>query len=1025
MDAECYLTDVNQHRRRRRRRLVIKTLAVGVALALLAGFALEMRESRLQAMFFSEYAKDAQWQMQQGLAGSLWLPSAGPYSTRLGYTRLRDIVPRLQSSGFEVTAQARQSERFREIVDRGFNPIYQEKSQAGLTLLDRNRQVLYSSRYPQRQYARFADIPEILVGALLFIENRDLLNPDTALRNPAVDWGRLARVAAGQGLRKLNIGTGRAGGSTLATQIEKFRHSPGGRTQDADDKLRQMISASLRAYRDGPNTLETRRRIVLDYLNSVPLGGVPRYGEVNGLGDGLWAWFGADFDSVNRLLSNAEAPLAERAKAFKQALTLLVAQRRPSGMLAERSAGTLDRLTDSHLRLLAEEGLISQALMQAALQEPVAPSALPPGEREVSFIDRKAINEIRGDLGDLFGLSDLYELDRFDLEVQSTFDGPVQAATTRLLGRLSGAEYIRCTGINAKRMLDQGDPQGVNYSVTLYESTPQGNLLRLQADNLNQPLDINAGTKLDLGSSAKLRTLVSYLNVIAELHQRFYEMEPEELRALPQLAADKLSNWAIGYLLDAQDKSLQTMLEAAIQRRYSANPGEIFFTGGGIHKFSNFKHEDDRGNPTVVEALEQSVNLSFVRIMRDVAHYHAYEAPDAPARALREGDETVRRAFLDRFAEREGLGYLRTYWHKYRAVAPDDRLDLLADAVPSRRLAQAAAFLSVQPQADFAAFVQFMRMRLGAAAGTDIILRKLYEQHRKERYSLADQGYLAHLHPLELWLVGHLMAHPEASLKEIVAASLQARRDASRWIMAPRYRHAQDLRIGIVVEVAAFERIAEEWKSLGYPFDQLVPSLATSIGSSADRPAALAELMGILVNEGIRRPMVGIEQLHFAAATPFETLLQRKTEPGHRVLPEAVAQVARAALRRVVDNGTARRVKDAFHDKAGQPIVMGGKTGTGDHRSKVTGSNGAVVSSRVMNRAATFAFYIGAQHYGVVTAFVPGGKAANYAFTSALPVQILKELEPALRPLITGQEAGVGRCEVPPVLAAEKKSGTS
>ena len=36
---------------------------------------------------------------------------------------------------------------------------------------------------------------------------------------------------------------GAAGGSTLATQLEKYRHSPEGRTQSARDKLQQMASA--------------------------------------------------------------------------------------------------------------------------------------------------------------------------------------------------------------------------------------------------------------------------------------------------------------------------------------------------------------------------------------------------------------------------------------------------------------------------------------------------------------------------------------------------------------------------------------------------------------------------------------------------------------------------------------------------------------------------------------------------------------------------------------------------------------
>ena len=67
-----------------------------------------------------------------------------------------------------------------------------------------------------------------------------------------------------------------------------------------------------------------------------------------------------------------------------------------------------------------------------------------------------------------------------------------------------------------------------------------------------------------------------------------------------------------------------------------------------------------------------------------------------------------------------------------------------------------------------------------------------------------------------------------------------------------------------------------------------------------------------------------------------------------------------------------------------------------------------------MNRAATFAFYIGDRFYGVVTAFVPGAKAANYGFTSALPVQILKELQPVLQPLISGVEADSARCAEKP-----------
>ena len=992
--------------------IVLGTAAVGVAWV-------EMEESFLQASHFAEQAKASTWSVEPGADKDIWLPSAGPYDQRLGYAQLKSFLPDLASAGFSIAAQARQSEGFRTIVGKGHFPIYREKSQAGLIILDRNDQPLYNSQYPRLQYADFEAIPPVLVEALLFIENRDLLDAHSPKHNPAVNWGRLTRVAAGQTMRQIGLSGDRAGGSTLATQIEKFRHSPGGRTHDSKDKYHQMMSAALRAYQDGEENLPARRRIVLDFVNSVPLGGIPGYGEVNGLGDGLWAWYGQDFDRINQQLVDPKADLTQRAKAFKQALSLFVAQRRPSGLLGD-TTGRLNTLTDSYIRLLADDHLIPADLREAALQVEISPARQARPAEEVSFVERKAVNEIRGTLGDLLDVENLYALDRYDLTVHSTLDGPSQQAVTRVLNRLADPAFLACAGLKEGRLLAKGDPKQVNYSLTLYERTPTANVLRIQADNLDQPLDINAGTKLDLGSSAKFRTLVSYLLVVADLHKRYAETPPEELAKIKQHPADRLRNWAIDILRTKPETTLEALLEAAMERRYSADPGATFFTGGGIHRFGNFKHEDDGKVPSVAEALEQSVNLSFVRIMHDVVHYHAYEAIDAPARGLRDkDDDDTRQAFLNRFAEREGLGFLRTYWHKYRDVAPADRLEVLSDSVPSRPVPQAAAYLSVLPKSDLDSFAAFMRKKLGDRAGTDASLRHLFDTHATRQYNLADQGYLARVHPLELWLVRHLQAEPKATLKDIVPASVEARRDASKWLFSTRFKHAQQVRIDIVVEVAAFERIAEEWRRLGYPFEHLVPSLATSIGSSADRPAALAELMGIVVNDGIRRPTVRIDELHFATNTPFETRLQHETEAGQRVMPAEVAQVTRRALLRVVNSGTARRIKDTYRDNAEEPMAMGGKTGTGDHRSKVIGSDGGVRSAKVMNRAATFAFYIGDRFYGVVTAFVPGSKAAGYDFTSALPVQIMKEMEPALRPLIADRPAAEGKCKA----SAAEKSG--
>jgi membrane peptidoglycan carboxypeptidase len=66
-------------------------------------------------------------------------------------------------------------------------------------------------------------------------------------------------------------------------------------------------------------------------------------------------------------------------------------------------------------------------------------------------------------------------------------------------------------------------------------------------------------------------------------------MPAESLRKIEVSEQDNISRWAISYLMTAKDKSLPAMLEAALDRKYSASPNEGFFTGGGMHTFNNFR----------------------------------------------------------------------------------------------------------------------------------------------------------------------------------------------------------------------------------------------------------------------------------------------------------------------------------------------------------------------------------------------------------------------------------------------------
>jgi hypothetical protein len=108
--------------------------------------------------------------------------------------------------------------------------------------------------------------------------------------------------------------------------------------------------------------------------------------------------------------------------------------------------------------------------------------------------------------------------------------------------------------------------------------------------------------------------------------------------------------------------------------------------------------------------------------------------------------------------------------------------------------------------------------------------------------------------------------------------------------------------------------------------------------------------------------------------------------------------------------GTAKGLLGAYLDVNGAPMPVGGKTGTGDNRLNTFASGGWVTSSRSVDRTATFVFFLGDRFYGTVTAYVAGPQAGHYEFTSALAVQVLRVLEPALMPLIRtprGNEARV------------------
>lgn len=999
--------------RRRFWRLFFWLLVLAILTTAGGLLAYEMRTSWLQAREIPRYANSLSYSLEPGASEAISFPEHGPFDQRLGYARLPDLLARLKSQQFMITQQVQFSPALQQYTSHGLFPPYLEKTQTGLFVGDCRREPIYDYLYPQRHYTDFTSIAPLVVNTLLFIENRDLLSSDFPAINPAVDWPRFTKAALSQLGRALDLQDDSAGGSTLATQIEKFRHSPGGRTQSASEKLRQMISASVRAYQNGPETLAARQNIALAYLNSVPLAAAPGHGEINGIGDGLWLWFGAELDEVNRLLDANAAPteqLAEQGLALRQVIALMIAQRRPSYYL-HAGREDLHQLTDSYLRIQAQAGMISPALRDAALAQRLEFRNFSTHPVTQYVENSKTLLVTRGRLANLLGMS-FYELDRLDLSASTTLNAELQQKVTDYLQQLADPDVARAIGLYGERLLSPEKTADVRYSFTLFERGQQGFYVRVQTDNTLQPFDINEGSKLELGSTAKLRVMATYLEIIAELHQQYAGFSPEKLRELKPAAQDYLSQWAIQYLLRNSDRALPPMLDAALARRYSASTGERFFTGGGLHTFNNFRRQDNSRNPTLIEALRESINLPFIRVMRDIVRYSIYQNENR-AQLLSDDKNPERQAYLSRFADREGRVFLLRFWRKYQNKTTDEQLNHFFDGLRPTATRLAAVHRYLLPNASRAEFDAFIAQRLTDSALNEKKLQQLYDSYGPGAYNLADQGYIARVHPLELWLLSYLQQHPETRFSDAADASVEQRQEVYAWLFKTRHRSARDTRIRTMLEIEAFSDIHQRWQQLGFPFDSLVPSLATAIGSSGDKPVALAELVGIILNDGIRLPTVRMDQLHFAANTPYETQLAPQLQQAKRVMHKDVAGVLKNALSQVVEGGTARRLQGSFTSSDGNPLTLGGKTGTGDNRIQTVSRYGQVLTSQARNRTATFVFYLGEHHFGTLTAYVPGSESDKFTFTSALPVQVLKGMEPLLRPYLNaGSHSG---CTAPEI----------
>ena len=178
----------------------IRVMSWGLTLTVVGGLGtaawFEMETSTLQSGLLARYARDLTWRVEPGPNPDIRFPGDGPYDQRLGYSRMPGFIERLTGTHYRVAAQARPTPQLRDLVDFGLFPPYREKTRTGLTILDRGGGALHQARFPERVYERFDQVPPLVAQTLLFIENRELLDPTHPMRNPAVEWDRFALAVA-------------------------------------------------------------------------------------------------------------------------------------------------------------------------------------------------------------------------------------------------------------------------------------------------------------------------------------------------------------------------------------------------------------------------------------------------------------------------------------------------------------------------------------------------------------------------------------------------------------------------------------------------------------------------------------------------------------------------------------------------------------------------------------------------------------------------------------------------------------